>query len=276
MPILLALLAKITLILVAGLVVSASWRTATPSLRHLVLAATLACGLTLPAAMLLSPRWNVAILPATLARLSASGPALATHRTQAAPSIRGGDHRSVPVVTPSPIAAPSPSAAGNAQSIASAGDDLTASIILFLWTFGFVVIITWLVAGRVRLRRIAHEGWPLTDADWQEILTRLRQEAGVTRYVRLLSSCIVSTPITWGSFAPVIVLPEDALDWADDHRQIVLRHELAHIARQDSLTQLMAGFVCAIYWFHPLVWIAERRLRAECERACDDMVLSLG
>ena len=63
-------------------------------------------------------------------------------------------------------------------------------------------IITWLVAGRIRLRRIAHEGWPLTDADWQEILTRLRQEAGVTRYVRLLSSSVVSTPITWGSFSP--------------------------------------------------------------------------
>ena len=56
----------------------------------------------------------------------------------------------------------------------------------------------------------------------------------------------------------------------------MLRHELAHIARGDALSQLVAGFVCALYWFHPLVWIAERRLRAECERACDDRVVSLG
>jgi hypothetical protein len=74
----------------------------------------------------------------------------------------------------------------------------------------------------------------------------------------------------------VILLPEDALDWPEAHRRIVLRHELAHVARGDALSQLVAGFVCALYWFHPLVWITERRLRAECERACDDRVVSLG
>src|SRR5207237_1333891 len=103
-----------------------------------------------------------------------------------------------------------------------------------------------------------------------------RAEAGVTRDVRLLSSSVVSTPLTWGSTSPVILLPEDAVDWSEDHRRVVLRHELAHVARRDSLAQLVAGFVCALYWFHPLVWIAERRLRAECERACDDTVVSLG
>ena len=75
---------------------------------------------------------------------------------------------------------------------------------------------------------------------------------------------------------PIILVPEDALDWSEAHRRVVLRHELAHVARGDALSQLVAGFVCALYWFHPLVWMVERRLRAECERACDDRVVSLG
>jgi DUF4097 and DUF4098 domain-containing protein YvlB len=128
----------------------------------------------------------------------------------------------------------------------------------------------------LRLRRIAREAWPLTDHSWQNILHAARREAGVDGEVRLFSSSVVSTPLTWGTRAPVILLPEDALDWAEDHRRVVLRHEIAHIARGDSLAQLVAGFVCAIYWFHPLAWVMERRLRAECERACDDRVVTLG
>ena len=38
----------------------------------------------------------------------------------------------------------------------------------------------------------------------------------------------------------------------------------------------MGRVACALYWFHPLVWTAARRLRAESERACDDLALVFG
>jgi hypothetical protein len=139
-----------------------------------------------------------------------------------------------------------------------------------------MAVMGWLSIGRIRLRRIAASSWLLDSPDWSGILEQERKYAGVTKPILLYSSSVVSTPLTWGSRAPIVLLPEDALDWAEPHRRIVLRHELAHIARGDSFAQLIAGFVCALYWFHPLVWIAERRLRAECERACDDSVVSLG
>jgi beta-lactamase regulating signal transducer with metallopeptidase domain len=35
----------------------------------------------------------------------------------------------------------------------------------------------------------------------------------------------------------------------------------------------MVRAVCAMFWFHPLVWLASRRHALEAERACDDAVV---
>jgi len=51
---------------------------------------------------------------------------------------------------------------------------------------------------------------------------------------------------------------------------------MAHVRRHDWALQIMAHVVRAAYWFDPLVWLAARRLRAEAEAACDDLVLGAG
>ena len=67
-----ALLIKLTLILAVGLTVAAVLRSLSPSLRHLVLFATLASGLSLPLVMFISPQWNVPVLPRSLSATSAT------------------------------------------------------------------------------------------------------------------------------------------------------------------------------------------------------------
>ena len=53
-------------------------------------------------------------------------------------------------------------------------------------------------------------------------------------------------------------------------------HELGMQKRWDCLTQLVAQCAFELYWFNPLVWVAWRRIQAERERACDDLVLNTG
>ncbi|HLJ45795.1 MAG TPA: M56 family metallopeptidase, partial [Bryobacteraceae bacterium] len=83
-------------------------------------------------------------------------------------------------------------------------------------------------------------------------------------------------PLTFGLFRPVILLPVEASGWTAERRRLVLLHELVHIRRLDWLMQLVAQLACALYWFHPLMWLAALRLRQEREHTCDDCVLALG
>ena len=82
--------------------------------------------------------------------------------------------------------------------------------------------------------------------------------------------------MTFGTWAPSIVIPATADLWPDDRRRAVLLHELAHVVRYDCLTQTLAIIVCAAYWPHPAVWWVARQLRVERELACDDRVLAAG
>ncbi|MGN6515989.1 MAG: M56 family metallopeptidase [Rhizomicrobium sp.] len=83
-------------------------------------------------------------------------------------------------------------------------------------------------------------------------------------------------PVTWGILRPVVLLPFQAQFWSRERLHAVLMHEVAHIRRRDSLSQLLSMLVCALYWPNPLVWAAARSLRAEAEMAADDSVLASG
>ena len=82
--------------------------------------------------------------------------------------------------------------------------------------------------------------------------------------------------MTWGWTKPIVLLPASFLQWSPKRRQMTVLHELAHVKRADWLTQTLAQLVRAVYWFHPLVWVALRRIQLEADRACDDMVLKAG
>jgi hypothetical protein len=104
-------------------------------------------------------------------------------------------------------------------------------------------------------------------------LARLADARGVFVPVELLEHEAVPGPMTFGISRPVIVLPPDAREWSKGELRRALLHELEHIQRGDWLMQIVARTVAALYWFHPLVWSAWRRLCLEAERSCDDAVV---
>ena len=101
---------------------------------------------------------------------------------------------------------------------------------------------------------------------------------------RLLRACVAVEPgIFAGESVPVpmawwgkILLPASASNWPGELRRSAILHERAHVRRRDALAHLLGRLACCLWWFHPLAHLANARLHAEAELACDEAVLAAG
>lgn len=106
-----------------------------------------------------------------------------------------------------------------------------------------------------------------------EALARARRRVGVRRSIDLARSPVPEAPAVLRTFRPVIILPLSGCDdLSDAELESILCHECAHVARHDNLVARLEYLVCALFWFHPLIWIAQRIAATERERACDEVV----
>jgi beta-lactamase regulating signal transducer with metallopeptidase domain len=168
---------------------------------------------------------------------------------------------------------------GPINTIAKAHPTMPHDFVYFValvWVIGSLVLALRVLAGLAQLARISKHSRPLPNEEWAHLGTQLSGSYEIKRHVRILEFTGNSVPITWGALRPCVLIPSAAAQWLHNRRRIVLAHEFAHISRHDWLLQMCAELVCCLYWFHPLAWLAARKLRQESERACDDAVLRSG
>jgi TonB family protein len=246
MTLLIGLAIRSSVVLAAGLLLSAWLAKRSAALRHRVLAAALlAAALVVPFSLAL-PEWTVT-LPARAIDASAT----------ATPPI--------PVEVPvSAAVAPQPPTPD------------TVSPVVVAWLAGVLVVAGILIAGLVRVSLVAARATRVDDRRWLQILDTVAWRYRLTRRIVLARTESADLLATWGILRPQVLLPAHARDWTLDRVHVVLSHELAHIRRHDWLVQMGAEALRAVLWFNPLAWMVCTRLRRESEQACDDEVLGAG
>ena len=143
------------------------------------------------------------------------------------------------------------------------------SLLLSLWALGLAFMLTKLAVGWYRLRDISARAKAVAP---MPNIPRIRG-----RPVNILVSSHVSSPVCFGLWSPVILLPQEMYEASSPHElRMVLNHELAHIERRDCAINLFQRLLEALLFFHPLVWHASSRLTQEREQICDSHVLSKG
>ncbi|HEX4948541.1 MAG TPA: M56 family metallopeptidase, partial [Blastocatellia bacterium] len=145
-----------------------------------------------------------------------------------------------------------------------------------LWLSGVVVLLVrWGQSRRRLLRMLCNANAPTPRA--VELLNTLRQRLKLRRQVSLRIVSDAVEPGVWRIWKPVIFLPQRLFDQlSDEELEAVLLHELAHVVQRDNLYLLLQRLLCLVGWFHPLVWLLQRRWIAERELLCDEKVLRQG
>ena len=148
-------------------------------------------------------------------------------------------------------------------------------IIVSMWLLGVLLLLVRRVIDCRKLATLERSSEPI-DNKWNAVVGRIGSAMAISRPVRVLISGSIKVPITTGIIRPVIVLPPTLGQWSPSRRENVLRHELAHVKRWDTLTEAITGCALALHWLNPFVWIIAAWARTERERACDDQVLANG
>ena len=251
---------RMSLVILVALGATVALARRSAALRHWVLTVGIACAAVTPLLQFALPSWDLgvaAISSAAPVEQQASSVTTTAVVQDAPPRDRHGAD---------------PSASSNARGrIAS-----MPMVLMSVWLAGALMSVSMLAVGLWGLSRAARAARTVTAERLVSIASDIQKAIGLKRPVTLLQSSDPAFLVTWGAMRPTLILPADAPKWPDDRARVVMRHELAHIARGDWPAQMLAETLRAVFWFNPLLWIATRRLRDESERACDDAVLNAG
>lgn len=179
--------------------------------------------------------------------------------------------------TPQPAAAQQP-AAPVLQPLQTRALPLNVMALAGIAWAVLVLAILAIIAIRMRqARRLLAQCTQPARLDLRELGASLCARCGLARPVLILcfpDNAPPRGPAAIGVFHCVILLPRPMADgWELADLEPVLLHELAHVQRRDLLVNALQILVQAVYFFHPLVWYANSRIRRERELVCDDLAV---
>jgi hypothetical protein len=141
------------------------------------------------------------------------------------------------------------------------------------WSVGVLLFSLRPVFGGAHAIAIKRHSTPAHEAIFA-IVARVGRHLGVRRPVRVVISSLSDGPATLGWLRPVILLPPaTAMGLTPQQLEAVLAHELAHIRRHDYVANILQMVVETLFFYHPAIWWASKRIRVERELCCDDLAV---
>ncbi len=140
---------------------------------------------------------------------------------------------------------------------------------------GLVVLLCYLLVNLFRLEILRHRAQPITESETLKMFQQACQNLGLKSPPALLESREIRTPISYGCFRPVVLLPQN---FSKEKTQTVaaIGHELAHLRRWDPWVNFLQNVMLMVWWINPMIWVLNWHIRKIREYCCDDLILTSG
>lgn len=183
-----------------------------------------------------------------------------------------------------------------AQSVSTILSDILAANLLtaaaLIWLGGAVLALMIRLLQYFRFRgRLKKDCMRITD--WRVIAMEnaFCAKLHIKKVPLLYESTTTYSPMTIGLWKPVIILPKTlSIDGSitDSHipvvdtppeprsvyqLQLILHHELVHVARKDLWYKWIYQLLLCIHWFNPVLHRIGRQINSDCELSCDEAIL---
>lgn len=177
--------------------------------------------------------------------------------------------------TNSPSVSKEPAALRAEQPTTSRWRVGVGQLLAAVWMCGAFVLSGIIASKGVLFHALLRRSRVPTGHNVTELMGELSRRLGFHRKVRLLVTRRPLGPGVYGLLRPKLVLPQRIVsECSQGDLERIIAHELIHIRRGDNIVGLFQLIGQIIWWFHPLVWWANRRLCRERERCCDEAVVA--
>jgi uncharacterized protein (TIGR03067 family) len=150
-----------------------------------------------------------------------------------------------------------------------------ATVLLGLWIAGMAVCAGVAAMIQRTCSRALHASGLAVEAGLAEAVANLARRLGLRRRVRVLVTTRPLGPAVFGVIRPTLVLPAPLLSaLSSEQLEPILTHELIHIRRGDIAAGYLQVIAQVLWWFHPLVWWANRAASRDRESCCDEESLA--
>lgn len=143
------------------------------------------------------------------------------------------------------------------------------SIWNIIWAAGFVFCTAYFTWAYLRCCREFQMSLPINNG----MLRNWYSTHPLKRKLSVRQSDQIDSPLSYGIWRPVILLPKST-KWEDGFQlRYVLEHEYVHIRHFDAAVKILMTAALCIHWFNPMVWLMYIFFNRDLELYCDETVI---